>query len=354
MTMAEKSMPKKIKEKLMASDDYAASLAVHMKAFGPILALAFAHDEVAKVKLVAALNHISRREIQRGEALLEELKIACKTNQDIGAWHFFSGVAKEMLGDVQGVKQCYTDACLYQPNFYLPYLKLAKIYHNEGDFAMALSAYQSTLITLPQEASDADQQTQKIISSVCCNMASVLTMMHEYDKAAEALALSVEIEPVNPMRQATYAILYAARGDATGAQTCIDAMKNHYHPTVKDMAQPTEAQVTQILQGKHPQFAPQSLSPQAVADFWGWIAEAYGDFCQEGYDRVKMRIEAALGCVFPFMHRPMVQSFSYSETGCLSLTLCDRYAVALTEGYEILKNAIPAHLPVSVTMTIVH
>ena len=46
---------------------------VHRQAFGPILEPAFAENPQARILLINALNHISRREIQRGMELLKEL-----------------------------------------------------------------------------------------------------------------------------------------------------------------------------------------------------------------------------------------------------------------------------------------
>ena len=78
---------------------------VHRPAFGPILEPAFAENPQVRITLIAALNHISRREIQRGLELLKQIKEFCIYEEDKAAWTFFVGLGR-----------CASRFCLYQSN----------------------------------------------------------------------------------------------------------------------------------------------------------------------------------------------------------------------------------------------
>ena len=70
----------------------------HRQAFGPILEPAFEENQEARVLLIDALNHISRREVKRGMELLKKLAPFCAYDEDRAAWAFFTGLCFEMAG----------------------------------------------------------------------------------------------------------------------------------------------------------------------------------------------------------------------------------------------------------------
>lgn len=58
---------------------------VHRQAFGPILEPAFVENPQVRIHLVAALNHISRRQIKRGMEILQSIKEQCIYDEDKAA-----------------------------------------------------------------------------------------------------------------------------------------------------------------------------------------------------------------------------------------------------------------------------
>ncbi len=69
-------------EKALDSNAFQASWQIHLRAFGPLLAPAFADNEPARIHLCNALNHISRRNCDRGEKLLTSLDASATTDAD--------------------------------------------------------------------------------------------------------------------------------------------------------------------------------------------------------------------------------------------------------------------------------
>ncbi|MBQ4094352.1 MAG: hypothetical protein IJC61_04835, partial [Oscillospiraceae bacterium] len=65
----------------------AQSWEVHRQAFGPILEPMFEEMPQLRVVLVNALNHISRREVERGMELLKQLQPHCTAYQILSNLH---------------------------------------------------------------------------------------------------------------------------------------------------------------------------------------------------------------------------------------------------------------------------
>ena len=120
---------------------------VHRQAFGPILEPAFSENQQVRLILINALNHISRREVNRGMELLKELHPHCIYDEDKAAWAFFVGLCFEMGGAGKQSLEWYEKAGKIGHRFYLPYLKLAKAYHSAGQLETA-RAYYETAISL--------------------------------------------------------------------------------------------------------------------------------------------------------------------------------------------------------------
>ena len=83
---------------------------VHRQAFGPILEPAFVENPQVRILVINALNHISRREIQRGMELLKELHPHCIYDEDKAAWAFFVGLCFEMGGAQKQMLEWYEKA----------------------------------------------------------------------------------------------------------------------------------------------------------------------------------------------------------------------------------------------------
>ena len=180
---------------------------VHRQAFGPILEPAFEENPQVRIQLIAALNHISRREIKQGLDGLKQIKEYCIYDEDKAAWTFFVGLCFEMAGAKEQMLKWYADAGKFNHRFYLPYLKLAKAAHNGAQFEAAKTYYETAiecLLEMPENDRD-----EIILGSAYTNLTSCLTMLHQY-KAAEKAWNAAQQYPAQPGAAATGAILYAA------------------------------------------------------------------------------------------------------------------------------------------------
>lgn len=155
----------------------------HRQAFGPILEPAFEENQEARVLLIDALNHISRREVKRGMELLKKLAPFCAYDEDRAAWAFFTGLCFEMAGAREQMLQWYQRAGEIGHRFYLPYLKLAKAAHASARFKEA-KGYYETAVDCLLEMPDQDRD-ERMLGSAYTNLTSCLTMLHQYP-AAEA------------------------------------------------------------------------------------------------------------------------------------------------------------------------
>lgn len=218
---------------------------VHRQAFGPILEPAFVELPQARILLVNALNHISRREVHRGMELLKELKQYCVYDDDKAAWTFFVGLCYEMGGAKEQMLQWYADAGQYAHRFYLPYLKLAKAAHGSNELEKAARYYQTGIDCLLEE-SDPDGV---VLGSSWANLASCLTMMHRYADAEQAFQKALSY-PLQPGAYATAAILYAAMGNREKTSEYLAQLKAHVPAALPQI----QSMTRQILAGTHPSF----------------------------------------------------------------------------------------------------
>lgn len=220
---------------------------VHRQAFGPILEPAFVENPQVRITLIAALNHISRREIQRGMELLKQIKEYCVYDEDKAAWTFFVGLCFEMGGAKEQMLKWYADAGKFHHRFYLPYLKLARAAHSSGDFQSAKGYYETAiecLLEMPENDRD-----DVILGSACTNLTSCLTMLHQYE-AAERAWIAAQKFPAQPGAAATGAILYAAMGNTGKVAELMEQLKQTLPAWVAQTQEMTQA----ILNGTHPAF----------------------------------------------------------------------------------------------------
>lgn len=220
---------------------------VHRQAFGPILEPAFVENPQVRIHLINALNHISRREVQRGLELLQEIRPHCLYDEDKAAWTFLVGLCYEMGGAKAQMLQWYADAAKFGHRFYLPYLKLAKAAHSGAQFEAARGYYETAIECL-LEMSEAER-SEMILGSAYTNLTSCLTMLHDYEGALRAWHKAQRC-PQQPGADATAAILYAAMGDAEATARHIRALAEKFPAWVGQ----TQEMTAQILAGEHPAF----------------------------------------------------------------------------------------------------
>ncbi len=220
---------------------------VHRQAFGPILEPAFAENQQVRIPLINALNHISRREIQRGLELLKEIRQYCVYEEDLAAWTFFVGLCFEMVGAQKQMLKWYEDAAKYNHRFYLPYLKIAKAAHQEGQLEKAKGYYAlaiACLLEMPEKDRD-----EVILGSAYTNLVSCLTVLHQYPEAEKAWKEARKY-PQQPGALASAAILYAAMGDVVRTGIYLQALAQK----LPEQAAQVQIVTAQILNGEHPQF----------------------------------------------------------------------------------------------------
>ena len=222
---------------------------VHRQAFGPILEPAFVENQQVRILVINALNHISRRDIQRGMELLKQIHPHCIYDEDKAAWAFFVGLCFEMGGARKQMLEWYEKAGQIGHRFYLPYLKLAKAAHSAAQFEKAKGYYQKgieCLLSMPDNERD-----EMILGSAYTNLTSCLTMLHQYTEA-EAAWKTAQQYPAQPGADATAAILYAAMGNGEKTAEHINRLKERLPAWVAQTQQMTQ----QILNGTHPAFSP--------------------------------------------------------------------------------------------------
>lgn len=220
---------------------------VHRQAFGPILEPAFTENPQARVLLINALNHISRREVERSTELLKQLRPLCATREDLAAWTFFTGVCFEMGGGQQQALEWYEKAEEIGHRFYLPYLKMAKALHTAAQFEKAKRYYHISIDCLLEMP--VDEQREVILGSVYTNLTSCLTMLHQYPEA-ECAWEAAQQYPMRPGADSAAAILYAAMGNAEKTAGYIEKLKKEFPAWVSQTQETTQ----QILDGTHPAF----------------------------------------------------------------------------------------------------
>ena len=220
---------------------------VHRQAFGPILEPAFVDDQQARILLITALNHISRRNIKRGMELLKELKPYCIYDDDHCAWAFFVGLCFEMAGAKEQMLQWYTTAGKFDHGFYLPYLKLAKDAHTKAHFRKARNYYLKAIECL--EDMSEEEKDNVILGSAYANLTACLTSLHQYSEAQIAWEKAQDY-PLQPGAYATAAMLYAAMGNREQVAIYTEKLE-HALPA---LAEQTAEIAKQILNGTHPDF----------------------------------------------------------------------------------------------------
>lgn len=337
--MKKETIADKMAKKAFLSDDFQRQWAVHMAAFGPILGPAFPEDYPSRVHLLAALNHLSRRDVRNGLKKLEQLREKCVTNADRAAWLFFMGLGCELAGAEEQMLACYRSAGEYGHRFYMPYLKLAKFFQQgclydraEENYRTAIGCFDGTGL------SDGDR---RILGSAYTGLATTLTMMHRYEEAAAALESSRQLWPEAPGRSAAEAVLWAVRGEREQTEACLAILRDHapeVYPSVADMA-------GRILDGSEPLFCPVDVEEDKIGAFWQWFLEnrdaLEGQLEREEYPE---DLSGRLNDLFPFGQRELEPEFLREETGAIRMLLPDYYAVALTRGYEQLLEKCPEEL----------
>lgn len=261
------SFADKMARKAFEDPKFQQSWQVHMGAFGPVLENSFREDYTAKVHLCAALNHISRRDCAQGYKKLELLGPRCKTDADRAALTFFLGVCCQMGGDEVHMICFYQEAVDGGLRFYMPYMKLAKIYQGWIMYDKAAKYYRGAIACYDGMGLGAGEKV--ILGSAYAGLATSLTMMHRYSDAERTLESSRTICPDGPGRSAVEAVLYAAQGRESDAEAALKVLLAHAPQVYEE----TRNSVRRILAGQDPIFCAREPDALVLDTFWDWFAE---------------------------------------------------------------------------------
>lgn len=340
--MKKETLADKMAKKAFLSDDFQKSWAVHMQAFGPILGPAFEGDYQSRVHLTAALNKLSRKDLQGGLEKLKLLQDKCETNADKAAFLFFVGLCMELAGDQVQMLAFYQLAGDYNHRFYLPYMKQAKFYESgflyeraEENYRKAIGCFTGTGLSM---------QDRRILGSAYTSLAACLTMMHRYEEAEDSLSASRQLWPEAPGRSAAEAVLYAALGQQEKMNESLRVLEGHApeaYPSTRDLC-------GRILDGTEAMFCAVDVEEEKLEGFWNWFLEN-ASFMEarledEDDDGLSEAIGEQLNAAFPFGEKELETRILLEEDS-FRVLLPDYFAVGLTRGYERLLEMRPEELP---------
>lgn len=342
----------KLAQKSFNSASIQKSWAAHMQAFGPILENAFVDDYQARIHLTAALNHISNRNLSQGLAKLKGLQNSCVTDEDKTAFLFFMGVYSEMAGNQAQMMEFYTYANEYGHRFYMPYLKVAKLHHAACEYDLAEENFRAGIGCF--DANTQKESEKIILGSTYANLATSLIMMHRYEEAEDALAVSRKIQPNIPGREATEAMLYAIQGEAAKVEACLEAIKKGQSPFVYDEVKES---TNKILAHENPLFFVVPVDSEKIEKFWRWFSgysdELYAKIEREEYEEAFELVANQLLNTFPFLEEPPYVALGQNEAGYV-VELKDMYAVGVIEAYDKLLQACPENVKSRWQFAVVH
>ena len=339
--MAKESLANKMARKAFYRNDVQQSWKVHMQTFGPILRPAFADNFQAKIHLTAALNHISKGNLQQAMPKLQQVQNFIENDADKAMLLFALGVYCETAGAQEQMAAYYNAANQCGHSFYLPYLKVAKYCLSAADYAPAEENFRKAISCF--DAAALSNGDKIILGSAYANLGSCLTMLHRYEEAWTALENSKIFCPDAPGRAAAEAVLHALKGDEAQVAACIAALESHAPEAVESVRQST----AKILAKNDPLFFTVPVETEKMAAFWAWfgsyVAELKGLLDGEKYDEGLTPVAKELLVAFPFLENIPNVGLGKNDKGYV-LELKDYYAVGIVDAYEQLLAACPEDL----------
>ena len=334
--MKKETIADKIARKSFDSAKFQQSWQVHMQAFGPILEPAFVEDYQAKVHLTAALNFISKRNVNKGMAKLQEVKKHIVTDEDKTLYLFVAGLCYEMAGDLPRMTELYDCVNEYNHKFYLPYMKAAKFHQQCGSYDVALERYMKAVDCF--SVNPTSEQEKLIVASAHINMVTCLTMMHEYEEALTCLEDAYSFGVKVPNSASVEAVLFAAMGEKEKAENSLVQLDGS---PVYDHIKKT---VESILNKTNPAFFPVETDVAKIEAFWNWFME----YCpilekrldDQQYEEGMTPISEKLLETFPFVEEPPFVALGKNEKGYV-IELRDMYFVAVKDAFDKLLEACP-------------
>ena len=277
----------------------------HRQAFGPILEPAFKDNPTVRIPLTAALNCISRREIQKGIEILQSIKEQCICDEDHAAWTFCVGLAFEMAGDQEKMMRWYVKAGKYGHRFYLPYLKVGKAAYEDVRYDLSVKNYALGIECL-LEMNEGEKENA-LLASAYVNFCAVLTMMHRFDEAERAWETATHY-PLPAASFGTAATLYAAKGDRKRAEEFLNMLKKKlpsYYEAIR-------AKCDGVFEGRNGHFHVIPFEKEKMNAFWQWFEANAGLLfakLENGEADALTAIAARLKTVCPlFLKEPRIRA----------------------------------------------
>lgn len=333
-----------IAKKAFDTPQFQQSWAVHMQAFGPILAPAYQDCFTAKVHLTNILNKISRHDVEGAKATMQTLlqSCGCESSEEKALLAFLQGLCCEVAGDQMHMFTLYTQAGYHQHRFYLPYLKCARFAHESGQLDIALAEY-SKALPLIRELPEGPART-KLLGSALTNTASCLTYMHRYQDAEALLKEARQHGPVARI-EAVEAVLLAAMDREEEMEACLVALAEADDPDYDHILD----LVTDIINGQDPHFTPQPMDEAAISAFWQWFAEneasllaLYNQRDEELPAEFTQQLEDHLAPCFPFGHAPVAFGTTEDDGTPELFFFTGSYNRSVNAGYIAIIEACPA------------
>lgn len=331
--MAKESFAEKMARKAFEKPEVQQSWQVHMAAFGPVLEHAFEQDYQARIHLIAALNHLSRREVSQAHQKLEQLRKRLANDADHLAWTFFKGLCFEFGGDTEYMLLCYTTVTEHGLKFYMPYIKLAKFYQKGHLYDRAEKQYLGAIACF--DGTGLGPQEKLILGSAYAGAATCRTMMHQYAEAEKLLSVSRQLWSDGPGRSAVEAVLYAALNHREKVEAALEVLKNHAPQAYEEIKQTA----TKILAGEEPMFAPVTVDREKLSEFWSWFAESETMLLDADEECTDL-ISSKLNETFPVGEGEL--EVARDEQGTLYLQHV--FSVALEDGFRKLLACAPSDL----------
>ena len=324
------SLSDKLARNTVDSQKFQQQWQTHLNMFGPLLAPMFAEDCASKIKLVDALNHLSQRKLGPAFRILNKLMLSCKTSEEKMGMLFFAGLSCEYAMDLPGARECYSQCIKYQPPFYLPYLRQAKLSFADRDFDAAEENFRQAAASI--DSSEAFVNSEQIHAAVLVNDSRCLIAMHRYQEALLALNRAASIPGQEPsVIRSSKAMAYAAMGDEASCREELAWLQEHA-PQVSASVEPV---IQGILEGRDSQYRVREISREAIEAFWDWMLKNGSAIEKQPEGPISEKIQT----VFPEL------SFTPDlHAEGRKITLKDSYNATLMEGYELLIEAMPQEL----------
>lgn len=252
-TLADKAARKAIEQPAIAQQ-----WEFYVKMFGPVLEPAWPGDDKARIQLINLLNQIGRREGDAARKTMAALEKSCgvPTPAEETLMHFLRGLLADAEGDAGGMAEEYLHVMQGQPDFYLPWQKVAQVRQRQYRYAEA-AEYLDKAISLRFS----QRAMGMALSGLYANLSMCLLLMHRYGEARHALETAERLAPypTDPVR----ALLHAVEGELPeAAKLCREGRAAAVWPQVRD-----------IQEGVHPHFC---LIPDADAGLpalQAWLAD---------------------------------------------------------------------------------